>query len=100
MPKNQDGAGIAAMLNRELAKALVPTVAAFQAQLLGYENAIVAIIAALDRTGALPTAEAKSAIDAMAAKIADNALNAPQRQVLRRLSDALARAQASPTTQH
>jgi hypothetical protein len=44
--------------------------AELQARLIGYEIAITAIIGALDRTGALPLAAAKSAIDAAAAGLA------------------------------
>ena len=44
--------------------------AELQARLIGYEIAITAIIGALDRTGALPLAAAKSAIEAAAAGLA------------------------------
>lgn len=99
MAKSSEEA-FAELLNRKAAEAFAPTIAAFQAQLHGYEHALIAIIAALDRTGALPIAEARSAIDAMAARITDDALNGPSRQVLQRLSEALLRHEAGPILRH
>jgi hypothetical protein len=62
-----------------------------QAHLLAYENAIVALIVALDKTGVLPIAAAKEAIDAVAGELIDSPPNEPQRQVFRRLSERLRR---------
>ena len=61
--------------------------AELQARLIGYEIAITAIIGALDRSGALPLAAAKSAIDAAADVIAEEHLtNTAPLTVLRQLS--------------
>src|SRR5215207_6328559 len=60
-----------------------------QARLIGYEIAITAILGALDRTGALPLALAKSAIDAAVTEIAAASPNSEPVAVLRQLSDRL-----------
>ena len=68
---------------------------ALQVQLLAHENALVALIVALDRSGALPIAAAKAALDAMAGTLPEGPTNEPQREVFRRLSAHLAR-EAAP----
>jgi hypothetical protein len=61
--------------------------AELQARLIGYEIAITAIIGALDRSGALPLAAAKPAIDAAAIGLASEPLISTEpRAVLRQLS--------------
>ena len=58
-----------------------------QARMIGYEIAITAILGALDRSGALPLAAAKSAIDAAAAGLASEPLIVTEPlAVLRQLS--------------
>lgn len=86
-----DGEAFFARLNEQLAKAAQETMVDVQARLLGYENALIAIIVALDRTGALPIAVAKTALDGMAAGIAEGPLNKPQKEILQRLSKSLDR---------
>lgn len=83
------GAPLIAMLNREVARAMQAPIADLHARLLGHETAIAALIAALAKTGALPIAEAKQAIDAAAAATADDAPNRPTREVLGRLAKRL-----------
>jgi hypothetical protein len=62
--------------------------AELRARLIGYEIALTAIIGALDRSGALPLAAAKSAIDAAAAGLASEPLiiSTEPLAVLRQLS--------------
>jgi hypothetical protein len=67
-----------------------------QARLIGYEIAITAIIGALDKSGALPLAAAKSAIDAAADTIAAQHLKSTgPLTVLRQLSGRLEPSEAS-----
>jgi hypothetical protein len=48
-----------AAINKQMTEQSAAFAAELFARLLGYENALIAIIAALDRSGALPIAEAK-----------------------------------------
>jgi hypothetical protein len=98
MAKGSEEAFVA-MLNREINRAMQAPVVEIHARLLGYEMALAAIIAALDKTGALPIAGARSAIDAAETAVAEDAPNAPIRSVLRQLSARLA-PPAPPPARH
>ena len=87
-----------AMIEREAARS-TRRFAELTVRLIGYEIAVAAIIGALDQSGALPVAAAKSAIDAAIAGIPTTSQNAEARAVLRQLSGRLFPAsseQASP----
>ena len=75
-------------LDRELAQ-ITRRLAGLNARLIGYEIALAAIIGALDRTGALPVASAKSAIDEAIGAIPATAQTSDVLAVLRQLSGRL-----------
>lgn len=75
-------------LDRELAQ-MTRRLAGVNARLIGYEIALAAIIGALDRTGALPVASAKSAIDEAIAAIPATSQTSDALAVLRQLSGRL-----------
>jgi hypothetical protein len=78
-----------AMIEREAARS-ERRFAELGARLIGYEIALAAIIGALDQSGALPVATARSAIDAAIAGIPATSKNAAEaRAVLRQLSGRL-----------
>ena len=86
-------------LNLEVARSL-RRFAELQARLIGYEIAITAIIGALDRSGALPLAAAKSALDAAADAIAAEHLTSTEPlTVLRQLSARLEPSEAEDSEQ-
>src|SRR5262245_54928752 len=74
-----------ALLDREAAR-VTRRFAELNVRLIGYEIALTAIIGALDRSGALSIASAKSALDAAVAGIPATSQNSEALAVLRQLS--------------
>ena len=87
MTQNSDEA-FGEALGREASRS-VRRYAELQARLIGYEIAITALIGALDRSGALPLASAKSALDAAAAEVGSTSHISEPGVVLRQISERL-----------
>lgn len=89
-----------ATLARQTLNIINAPIRELRAQLGGYELALVAIIAALDKSGALPIAAAQQALDAAAADVAATPETLPTRTVLRDLSAHLDRLTTPPDRRH
>ena len=90
-----------AFLDRELAR-ITRRFADLNARLIGYEIALAAVIGALDTSGVLPVASAKSAIDKAIAAIPATSQTSDALAVLRQLSARLEppRPPEAPTAAH